>query len=133
VKLLRVYALFRHGERELERLVHPNSIGHGGALARRLRRKGAYVAWIFFMIFAITIAVVMLALTAVGVAFEPAMVLAVAALSTTGPLAAVATEDPILYVILSDPAKVILAVTMVVGRLETLAILALLAPDGWRR
>ena len=133
VKLLRVYALFRHGERELERLVHPNSIGRGGALARRLRREGAYAAWIFFMIFAITIASVMLALTVTGVAFGPAMVLAVAALSTTGPLAAVATEDPILYAILSDPAKAVLAVTMVVGRLETLAILALLAPDGWRR
>ena len=133
VKLLRVYALLRHGERELERLVHPNSIGHGGAVARRLRREGAYVAWIFFMIFAVTIACVMLALTATGVAFEPAMVLAVAALSTTGPLADVATDTPILYAILSDPAKAILAVTMVVGRLETLAILALLAPDGWRR
>ncbi len=133
VKLLRVYALFRHGERELERLIHPHSIGHGGAFARRLRREGAYMAWIFFMIFAITIACVMLALTATGVAFEPAMVLAVAALSTTGPLAGVATENPILYAILSDPAKAILGVTMVVGRLETLAILALLAPAGWRR
>lgn len=133
VKLLRVYALFRHGERELERLIHPHSVGHGGAQARRLRREGAYVAWIFFMIFAVTIAVVMLALTAVGVAFEPAMVLAVAALTTTGTLAGVAAEDAILYSILSDPAKAILAVTMVVGRLETLAILALLAPDGWRR
>ena len=30
VKLLRVYALFRHGERELERLIHPNSVGGDG-------------------------------------------------------------------------------------------------------
>ncbi len=30
-------------------------------------------------------------------------------------------------------AKVILGAAMVLGRLETLAILALLAPDSWRR
>lgn len=133
VKLLRVSALFRHGERELERLVHPSSVGHGGAFARRLRSQGAYTAWIFFLMFAVTLAVVMLALTAFGVAFTPAMVLAIAALSTTGPLATVATEDPILFATLAAPAKAILAVTMVVGRLEILAILALLSPEGWRR
>ena len=56
VKLLRVYALFRHGERELERLIHPSSIGGTGHEARRLRREGAYLAWIFFMLFAMSIA-----------------------------------------------------------------------------
>jgi trk system potassium uptake protein len=53
VKLLRVYALLRHGERELERIIHPNSIGRGGTEARRLRREGAQLAWVFFMLFAV--------------------------------------------------------------------------------
>jgi len=48
VKLLRVYALFRHGEREVDRLVHPSSIGGGGREARRIRRKGAYISWILW-------------------------------------------------------------------------------------
>ncbi|MCE8421839.1 TrkH family potassium uptake protein, partial [Rhodovulum sulfidophilum] len=43
VKLLRVYALYRHAERELERIVHPSSIGGQGVVARRLRREGAYM------------------------------------------------------------------------------------------
>ncbi len=133
VKLLRVYALFRHGERELERLVQPNSVGGKGALARRLRQEGAYLAWIFFMIFALTIAVVMMALALVGVRFEASMVLAVAALTTTGPLAATAGSAPVSYADLDAAAQLILAATMVVGRLETLAILALLVPEGWRR
>jgi trk system potassium uptake protein len=133
VKLLRVYALFLHSERELERLVHPNSVGGKGVGARRLRQEGAYAAWIFFMLFAITIAIAMMALSLVGVTFEASMVLSVAALTTTGHLAETAAVTPILYGELGAGAQAILAVTMVVGRLETLAILALFAPDGWRR
>jgi len=133
VKLLRIYALFRHGERELERIIHPSSLGHGGTEARRLREEGARVAWIFFMLFAMSIAVVIAALTLFGVAFDAALVLAIAALTTTGPLAEVATADPIPYEGLSDAVKLVLGAAMVVGRLETMALIALIAPGGWRR
>jgi trk system potassium uptake protein TrkH len=132
VKLLRVYALYMHGARELERLVHPSSVGGSGAQARRIRRQGAYVAWIFFMLFAMSIAAVMLAFALTGIGFEPAVVLTIAALSTTGPLAEVAVADPILYADLSDAAKLVFATAMVLGRLETLAIFALLNPGFWR-
>ncbi|MCG6902548.1 MAG: TrkH family potassium uptake protein [Rhodobacter sp.] len=132
VKLLRVYVLVRHGQRELERLVHPSSIGGSGGQARFLRREGAYVAWIFFMLFAIAIAVVMLALALTGLDFESALVLTIAALSTTGPLAGVAADTPLSYAVLPEAAKLILAATMVLGRLETLAIIALLNPEFWR-
>ena len=132
VKLLRVYALFRHSERELERLVHPNSVGGSGQEARLIRRQGAYISWIFFMLFALSIAAVMLMLTATGVQFETAMVLAVSALSTTGPLASVAAEHPISYAGIPEMAKAVLAFAMVLGRMETLAIIALLNPEFWR-
>ena len=133
VKLLRVYALYRHGERELERLVHPSSIGGGGKIARGIRRNGAYISWIFFMMVAMSIAVVMVLLSLTGVAFADAMVLAVSALSTTGPLATIAAESPISYASIPDLAKVILAASMVLGRLETLAIIALFNPEFWRK
>ncbi|MCB2093640.1 MAG: TrkH family potassium uptake protein [Rhodobacteraceae bacterium] len=132
VKLLRVYALYRHGEREVERLVHPNSIGGAGVQARRLRRQGAQMAWIFFMLFALSIAVTMLALSLTGLDFEGSTVFAVAALSTTGPLASVAAETPLSWASLDDTARTIVALAMVVGRLETLAFIALLNPEFWR-
>lgn len=132
IKLLRVYALYRHSERELERLVHPSSIGGGGREARRIRRKGAYISWIFFMLFCLSIAGVMVLVSLTGVQFETAMVLAVSALSTTGPLAIVAAETPIAYSGIPDLAKVVLAMAMVLGRLETLAIIALFNPEIWR-
>lgn len=133
VKLLRVYALFRHGERELEKLIHPSSIGGQGPQARRMRREGAYFAWLFFMLFALSIAVGTAVLSLIGLQFEDALVLTLAALSTTGQLADLAGAAPIRFADLSAVAKVFLAVVMVVGRLETLALLALLAPSSWQR
>ncbi len=133
VKLLRIYALYRHGEREQERLLHPSSIGGGGKDARRIRRQGAYISWVFFMLFALSIAAVMLMLSLTGVQFETSMVLAVSALSTTGPLATFAAETPIAYSGIPDAAKVVLAAAMVLGRLETLAIIALFNPEIWQR
>jgi len=133
IKLLRVYALWKHSQREIERLVHPSSVGGAGAEARQIRRQGAQIAWIFFMLFTISIAAVMVLLSLTGVQFETAMVLAVSALSTTGPLASVAAEAPISYAGITDVAKVILAFAMVLGRLEALAIIALLNPEFWRR
>lgn len=132
VRLLRVYALFRLGQRELEKLVHPQSVAGGGQVARRLRREGAYIAWIFFMLFALSIAGVMLAVTAFDIAFEPALILSISALSNTGQLAAVAVDHPIDWAVLGDAPKVMLALAMVLGRLETLAIIALFNPDFWR-
>ncbi|MCV2870002.1 TrkH family potassium uptake protein [Defluviimonas sp. WL0002] len=132
VKLLRVYALYRHGEREVERLVHPSSIGGSGAVARKLRRQGAQMAWVFFMLFALSIAVTMLALSLSGLDFEKTTILSVAALSTTGPLANVAGSAPIDWATLDAWAKTVVAAAMVLGRLETLAIIALLNPDFWR-
>jgi len=132
VRLLRVYALLRHGERELNKLVHPTSIAGGGPTARRLRREGAYIAWIFFMLFAMSIAVVMMAVSLTGLAFEPATIMSIAALSNTGPLAAFAADTPLSWAELGDATKFVLAAAMVLGRLETLAIIALFNPEFWR-
>jgi trk system potassium uptake protein TrkH len=133
VKLLRVYALYKHGARELDKLVHPNSVGGAGGAARRLRRQGAYVAWIFFMLFGMSIALVTLALAGFGLSFEAATTVAVATLSNTGPVLAIASDTPMSYANLHEGAKVIAALAMIIGRLEMLAIIALLNPEFWRR
>ncbi len=133
VKLLRIYALFRHSERELERLVHPSSVGGSGQEARRIRRQGAQISWVFFMLFALSIIGTMVALSLTGVQFENAMVLAVASLSNTGPLVELAAETPISISGITDGAKFVLAIAMVLGRLEALAIIALFNPDLWRK
>lgn len=132
VKLLRVYALYKHGTREMERLVHPNSIGGAGKLGREIRREGAFIAWVFFMLFAISIALVILALAFTGLDFETSAAFAIAAFSTTGPLAETALGETGNYAMLDVVPKLILLVAMVLGRLETLAIIALFNPEFWR-
>ncbi|MBY6055229.1 TrkH family potassium uptake protein [Leisingera daeponensis] len=132
VKLLRVYALYLNGLREMERLVHPSSVSGEGDRTKRLQKNGAFVAWVFFMLFALSLALVSTALAAVGSSFEQSLVLAIAALSTTGPLTESASSAPIVLNLLTDPAKLILCIAMVLGRLETLAFIALLSPNLWR-
>ncbi|NPD15672.1 TrkH family potassium uptake protein [Xinfangfangia sp. D13-10-4-6] len=132
VTLLRVWALWLQGRRELEKIIHPHSIGSGGAANRRLGMRGAWFAWIFFMLFSISVALVTAVLTVFGLRFEEALIFCLSALTTTGQLAWLAGEEPLSWAGLSDPVKVILGLTMVLGRLETLALIALLAPGNWR-
>lgn len=133
VKLLRVYALYLNGLSEMKRLVHPSSVSNEGARNRRIQKDGAFIAWIFFMLFAISLAVISTTLAALGSSFEEAMILSVAALSTTGPLIQTVAETPINLVELGPWAKAVLCAAMVLGRLETLAIVALFTPELWRR
>lgn len=133
VKLLRIYALYKHGIREMARLSYPSSVGGAGAKARSIRREGAYAAWIFLMIFLISVAFFMLLLSATGIGFENSLILAIAGLSNTGPLLGVATETGLTYAAISDTAKMMLCAAMVLGRLEALAVIAILNPDFWRK
>ncbi|UWR81714.1 TrkH family potassium uptake protein [Phaeobacter inhibens] len=132
VKLLRVYALYLNGLREMERLVHPSSVSNEGKGNRRLQSNGAFVAWVFFMLFALSLAVISISLAAVGSDFEQALILTIATLSTTGPLTEIAGSEPIALIHLTATAKLILCFAMVLGRLETLAIIALMTPNLWR-
>jgi trk system potassium uptake protein TrkH len=131
VKLMRVYALYLNGTRDIERLIHPSSVARSGLSAKRIRREGAFIAWVSFMLFALTIAAVATILGAYNLSFEEAITLTVATLSNTGPLVDMATTDISLPALEWD-AKVILCLAMVLGRLELLAVIVMLSPDIWR-
>lgn len=132
VKLLRVFALYLNGIREMERLVHPSSIAAESTRSSRIHKNGALIAFISFMLFAMSLAVIAAALAALGSPFEQSLVMAIAALSTTGPLTELGGGGPIRLIDLGASAKGVLCAAMVLGRLEMLAIIALLAPDIWR-
>lgn len=146
VKLLRVHALARHGQRELERTIHPASVGGGGRMARQLREQGAYLAFIFFMLFATSIAVVVTLISVHQIEFETATILSIAALTNTGPLAGAIPLIPVFEAsagVASAPwegwsglapmTKLVLAGAMIVGRIELLAVLVVFTPGFWRR
>jgi len=132
IGLLRAYALYKHGRHEMDKLIHPSLVGGEPPRKRRIRSEGAFAAWLALMMVIVVFTAVIAGLSLAGLGLEPAMILAAAALSTTGPLAAMVASGPVVYSALDDGVLSILGLAMVLGRLELLAVLALLMPDAWR-
>ena len=130
VKLLRIYGLFAHGFKEMNYLIHPSHVA--GSKRLSISREGALIAWVFFMLFILSAAATMLMLSVSGMDVETAVVLAIAALGTVGPLVQTAIDPGLSIYSLSDSIKLVMAVAMIVGRLELLVVVALLNPSFWR-
>lgn len=128
LKLMRVFALMWQARYELEHLVHPAAVGGDGAHMRGLRTEGAFSAWLFLLIFILSVGVVMSALTILGTTMEDALAYAVAALTTTGPLVHISGSVPLSWGDLGDWQRAVLGVGMVLGRLEFLLLLSVLWP-----
>lgn len=132
LKLMRIYVLMSHGKREIERLVHPSSVAGPGSQGRLVRREGAFIAWIFIMLFFFALLIGVLGLSASGLQFEQAFIVSVAALANVGPLASFQGQETGLRALAVEPLMII-NLLMVVGRMEILAVAALLNPEYWRR
>ena len=128
IKLLRVYTLYKHGANELNKLSHPRSVTGFSGTGRDIRKEGAFIAWIFFMLFVLIGAGMVLFLSFFGISLEGSIALTASALSTNGNLAFAAIED-FRYQELSFPVKGCLLIGMLVGRFEILAIIAVLLPN----
>lgn len=132
VKLLRLFALYRQGVREMDLLVHPSAIIPHGQGARLISDHGPRIAFVFLMLFLVSVACLMILLSATGLDFDHSLTLAIAALTTTGQ--AIRTlPDGVGYGDLGGTARTFLCIGMIVGRMETLVIIALFNPAFWRR
>lgn len=130
-KLIRAYALLQHGYRELERLAQPYSVMASGARLKGILREGAFLAWASVMLYTMAIFLAVLGLTAAGLTFQDALVAAIAAISNTGPAFALVAPGDIDFTRLREVERAILAATMILGRLETLAVISLFGSEVW--
>lgn len=128
LKLLRGFALLWQAKHEAEKLIHPSGMGGDGPRLRGLRSEGAFSAWLFLMVFILTLTVLVMALVLLGHPLEDALIYASAAITTTGPLVQIAGPEPLFYAALGDPARAIMALGMILGRLELLMLLSVLWP-----
>jgi trk system potassium uptake protein TrkH len=133
VKLLRVYSLYLSIIREMDRMEHPSSVGQSRSHLRSDLRAGAFIAWVFFMLFVVAIASFTMIFAWFGLDFEHAIVLSITGLTTTGPLLDVAGLGNFGILAMSLPLKLMIALSMIFGRLEILVVLALMSPSAWRR
>ena len=119
-----MYALGRLSRFELMRMIYPSMVIGGNEYDRFLATTAARSAWLFAMVFALTSVVVVALLLFSGMSLETAMIFSIAALTNCGQLVQVAGDLPLYWVLLSDPARLVLAVAMILGRLEILVLLA---------
>lgn len=131
IKLIRFYALVRHGVRELDRIAQPSAVVGVGSGLRGILREGAFIAWAFVMLYSFGITAVMLGLTLAGMSFEHGLVAAVSTISNCGQALSLVLDGTRTFATTSTPERLIMAVAMILGRIEMLALIALFNPHSW--
>ncbi|WP_428409641.1 potassium transporter TrkG [Hyphococcus sp.] len=125
-KVLRWLVIMRRAREEIRRLITP------GAVFGRRRVSNELGVWIHFLVFTMTLAGLLMALSIGGHPFDLAASAAVAALSNAGPLIALAGEHGDGYAVFEEPLRWLLIVGMILGRLEGAVALALVNRAFWR-
>lgn len=127
LKLLRLSLLIKLVVRELNRLPHPSAVRrivYAGRAADESPLSGILT---FFCTYAVALSFIGAVLSFFGLDFHHAFMAGAAALSNTGPLAALAEGGEGGYDALAAGAKWTLCAAMLLGRLELFALLAFLA------
>ena len=129
MKAMRVMLIFKQGVRELKQLVHPNAVISLKIGTRRVEARIVSAVWSFFAVYIAVFILVLILLVGVGLDFETAFSAVTAALNNLGPgLGAVAHH----YAGVPDAGKWLLALAMVLGRLEVFTLLVIFTPAFWR-
>ncbi|HCM06715.1 MAG TPA: potassium transporter [Oceanospirillales bacterium] len=129
MKVIRILLIYKQGIREIRRLIHPNAIIPVKINKRSVNDRVLESVWGFFSVYILTYMVMMVALLATGLDHVTAFSAVGACLNNLGPgLGEVAAH----YGDISDVAKWILSITMLLGRLEIFTFLVLISPAFWR-
>ncbi|MBL4853167.1 MAG: TrkH family potassium uptake protein [Robiginitomaculum sp.] len=131
IKIIRMLLLFRHLRTDLDRMSHPLRVKPVKFQGRTVEDKAFLSIWMYFFGYTLIFALGITALGASGLDFTHAVSASASALSNTGPLLA-ATNPEIAYGDMNVLSLMILTVIMLLGRIEVLAVFALLAPSFWR-
>lgn len=125
-KIIRWLVIMRRAREEIRRLITPSAIFG----ARRVANE--FGVWMHFLVFTLTLAGLLLALSLGGHSFDLAAAAATAALSNTGPLIALAGDQANGYAVFQEPVRWLLLAVMILGRLEAAVALALVNRAFWR-
>lgn len=129
IKVIRWLLIAKQGAREIVRLVHPNAeipvkLGSAAVPARVID-----AVWGFFSVYVVVFGVMLVMMMATGLDQVTAFSAVAATLNNLGPgLGEVAAG----FMTVSDTAKWIAVVGMLLGRLEIFTLLVLITPTFWR-
>ena len=125
IKLLRISVLFSTFANETGKLLHPSSVHRSNINCKSLEIS-VFMAWIYVMLFVVSLASMTIIFGMFGILFEEALVLAVSCLTNTGPVIEVLGLEPLKIYELPQFAKLALVAGMVLGRLEILVVLSVM-------
>ncbi len=129
IKVIRVMLLFKQGYREVLRLIHPNGIFAIKVNDKAIPRKVVGAVWGFFAVYIFCFSIMLLFLMATGLDVITSFSAVTACLNNLGPgLGDVGAN----FGDINSPAKWMLCLAMLLGRLEILTLLVVLSPAFWR-
>jgi len=129
IKVIRWLLVYKQGVREIARLVHPNAEIPVKLGNKAVGSRVVEAVWGFFSVYIIVFGVMLLAMMSTGLDQVTAFSAVAATLNNLGPgLGDVASG----FMSLSDTAKWISVVGMLLGRLEIFTLLVLITPTFWR-
>ena len=130
MKVVRVLLLFKQGNREIYRLIHPRA-----KLSIKINRKPVpervvQAVWGFFAVYIVLFVTFMLLVMMSGVDHTTAFSAVVATLNNLGPGLGEVAEN---FHTMNDFSKWLLCLAMLMGRLEIFTLLVILTPAFWRK
>lgn len=130
MKVVRILLLSKQGIREVKRLIHPNGVFSIKFGQQAVPDRVVSAIWGFFSVYLLAFVFMLLALLVTGLDQVTAWSAVGATLNNLGPgLGDVAAN----YSSLNDPAKYVLSLSMLLGRLEVFTFIVILSPMFWRR
>lgn len=130
IKAIRIILVVKQGMRELRQLVHPNAVIPIKLKKRTVPDKVLSAVWSFIAVYLMVFILLFLALEATGLDLETSFSTTLATLNNLGPgLGQISSH----FGDVSDTAKWLGCLAMMLGRLEIFTLLVLLTPAFWRR
>lgn len=136
IKIYRTGIMVLQSYLELERLVQPNAVHPRRLGQQNVTLQMMKAIWIMFGVACTVIAALSVAIAPAMPSFEAAFIAIVTALSNVGPVYAVGWQPDVAWPewgTLPGYAQIILALAMILGRLEILVVLGLANFALWRR
>ncbi|HYQ39232.1 MAG TPA: TrkH family potassium uptake protein [Pseudomonas sp.] len=129
MKVMRAMLVWRQGQREIQRLLHPSGV-FGVKLGRRkVPDRVIESVWGFCAMYMVTFFGLMLLLLGTGLDAVTAFSTLASCMNNLGSALGEASSN---YAGLPDSAKLLLGLAMILGRLEVFSLIVLLSPTFWR-
>jgi trk system potassium uptake protein TrkH len=129
IKVIRWLLIYKQGAREVARLVHPNAEIPVKLGSTAVQYRVVDAVWGFFSVYVVVFSIMLLAMMATGLDQVTAFSAVAATLNNLGPGLGDVTSG---FMSLTDTAKWISVVGMLLGRLEIFTLLVLITPTFWR-